>query len=96
MQQLNSNQYKMKNSFYIMIFIGVIYLLSTFVYSYFLGLPPFNHGFVIGFPAMYYQFNVSQNDIQYGFIGKNIFFNMIIILGIYLFVLLCRKVLRCK
>jgi hypothetical protein len=62
------------------IIIGLIYLLIVFIISITIGLPPFNKGFVIGYPAMYYNFGISINENQHGFMGlMNVFINIAII-----------------
>lgn len=62
------------------IIIGLIYLVIIFILSITIGLPPFNKGFVIGYPAMYYNFAISINKSQHGFMGLiNIFINIVVI-----------------
>lgn len=60
--------------------IGVLYLTSTFLYSIFFGLPPFNSGQVVGYPTIYYQFWISETEKQFGFMKiSNLFINLVII-----------------
>ena len=65
--------------------IAVIYIAVIYFYSMFFGLPPFNRGIIIGYPAIYYEFNVSGDpSAQHGFMKiSNLAFNIIIILFIY-------------
>ncbi|KFF09689.1 hypothetical protein [Flavobacterium hydatis] len=74
----------MKANFFQIIIIGVLYLLSTLLYSVFFGFPPFNHGLVIGYPAIYYQFYVSEGYRQFGFTGiGNLMVNCAVILFVF-------------
>jgi hypothetical protein len=62
------------------------------IYSYFFGLSPFNHGIVIGYPAIYYQFYIEKQNLQHGFIGGiNFVYNFLIVLGIYLLIYVVLK-----
>jgi hypothetical protein len=77
----------MKKGFLLLSMIAITYLLTTTIYSYFFGLPPFNYGITVGYPTIYYSFRVSPIETQYGFIGGiNIFYNILIILGIYILI----------
>jgi hypothetical protein len=58
----------------------------------FIGLPPFNKGFVIGFPTIYYQFDISVNESQHGFMGlENLAINIVIICLLSLLFLIIKK-----
>lgn len=71
----------MKNFFFKSFIIGIIYFFLTFLYSSLYGLPPFNRGIVIGYPAIYYQFYISESEKQFGFTGIfNLFINLLIII----------------
>lgn len=75
----------MKNHFFRLCIVGVLYMIGTIIYSYFFGLPPFNFGITIGYPALYYQFYLAENDLQHGTIGGiNIIYNFLIILVLYI------------
>lgn len=68
----------MKKNIFQFIIIGVLYLSLTLLYSIFFGLRPFNHGEVIGYPAIYYQFFISETEKQCGFMGiKNVLINFL-------------------
>ena len=70
--------------------VTLIYLSFTIVYSVLYGLPPFNYGLVIGFPAMYYQFE-TDNGLQHG--TTNVLFNLIINLIISLIIFIIIKII---
>ena len=62
------------------VIIGLIYIVLSFLLSITIGLPPFNQGFVIGFPSIYYKFDVNPTESQHGFMGiKNVLINISII-----------------
>jgi hypothetical protein len=70
---------QMKRIIICYIVVSTLYIISTFVYSLTFGLPPFNHGVVIGFPSVYYIFKVSDDSFQYGFSNPiNIAINILI------------------
>lgn len=70
----------MKTFVFQIIIIGILYLVLTLFYSILWGLPPFNHGIVIGYPAIFYQFYISEDSKQFGFMGvSNFLINFIII-----------------
>lgn len=74
------------------IIIGLIYLLIVFIISITIGLPPFNKGFVIGYPAMYYNFGISINENQHGFMGlMSVFINIAIICSLSFIYSIARK-----
>ncbi len=56
----------MKKGFLLLSMIAITYLLTTTIYSYFFGLPPFNYGITVGYPTIYYSFRVSPIETQYG------------------------------
>lgn len=65
------------------VIIGLSYLIIIFIISIKIGLPPFNKGYVIGFPTMYYSFEISPNENQHGFMGLiSVSINLVIILFI--------------
>lgn len=73
----------MKRNIFQFLTIGILYLSSTFLYSLFFGLPPFNTGHVIGYPAIYYQFWVSETEKQFGFMKiGNLLINIVIIISL--------------
>jgi hypothetical protein len=75
----------MKKVIFKLMIIGFLYFLIILIYSYFIGLPPFHHGIVIGCPTIYYQFKSSSNEIQFGTTrAVNVLYNFFIIIGIYL------------
>lgn len=65
---------------------GILYLSATFLYSIFFGLPPFNSGQVIGYPAIYYQFWISETEKQFGFMKIGNFLINVIIIAILVYV----------
>ncbi len=70
----------MTKNIYQFLITGILYLFSTFIYSIFFGLPPFNSGQVIGYPAIYYQFWISETEKQSGFMKiGNLLVNLAII-----------------
>ena len=70
----------MKSIIFQFLIIGVFYLFFTFLYSILWGLPPFNNGQVIGYPAIYYQFWISETEKQFGFMKiGNLLINIFII-----------------
>jgi hypothetical protein len=74
-----------KNIFQFVI-IGGLYLFLTFLYSIFFGLPPFNSGQVIGYPAIYYQFWISETEKQSGFMKiDNLLSNVVIVVFLMFF-----------
>ncbi|MDR6969258.1 hypothetical protein J2X31_003285 [Flavobacterium arsenatis] len=79
--------------FLIQIFIiSLFYLIFTIIVSLIVGLPPFNTGMVIGYPAIYYQFYLNENEIQFGFTNVvSVFLNFIIVISIYVFYNLSRS-----
>ncbi len=74
----------MRKKLFLLVLTGVLYLVITFIISYFIKSPPFYQGLSIGFPVIYYQFNVSPTDTQYGVIRENIYFNIFIIAALYI------------
>ncbi|EHQ41275.1 Uncharacterised protein [Myroides odoratus] len=74
----------MRKKILFLILIGGLYFTITFIMSFFIKFPPFNHGLSIGFPVVYYQFNVSSNEIQHGIIRENLYFNILIIAVLYI------------
>lgn len=72
---------------------GILYLFLTFLYSIFFGLPPFNNGEVIGYPAIYYQFWISETEKQFGFMKMG---NLLINLAIILFLTCIFRIIQQK
>lgn len=82
----------MKKSLFTVIIIAIVYLLATVLYSLLFGLPPFNTGFVVGYPAIYYQFNIAETEIQSGFMGGiNLVTNVLIVLIIFFILKIIKK-----
>lgn len=74
------------------ILIAILYFSATILYSILVGLPPFNNGIVVGYPAIYYQFNVSETETQWGFIGNlNLVTNFLIIAIFYYILKIIKK-----
>lgn len=70
----------MRKNTFIFLVTAVIYLTSTFLHSIFFGLSPFNNGQVIGYPPIYYQFQISETEKQFGFMKiENFLINLVII-----------------
>lgn len=66
--------------------IGTIYLFAVYTYSYFFGLPPFNRGVILGYPAIYYEFYIGCGEYQWGFTNV---LNLLCNIGIVLFLHFC-------
>jgi hypothetical protein len=84
----------MKRTILLIIVIGLSYIFCTFLYGYFFKASPFNKGMTIGYPTIYYSFNVSKTEVQHGIIRENIYYNLLIILIIYVFVQLFIKYIK--
>ncbi|MBE8723357.1 hypothetical protein [Flavobacterium hungaricum] len=70
----------MRKNIFLFLTTAIIYLAATFLYSLFFGLAPFNNGQVIGYPAIYYQFWISETEKQFGFMKiENLLINLVII-----------------
>jgi hypothetical protein len=75
----------------LIIIIAVIYFIVIYFYSMLFGLPPFNRGIIIGYPAIYYEFYIDSYK-QHGFKNiLNLILNLIIIVSIYIFYNFIRK-----
>jgi len=82
----------MKKSLFTVILIAIVYFSGTVLYSLLFGLPPFNTGFVVGYPAIYYQFNIAESERQCGFMGSiNLVTNVLIILIIFFIIKIIKK-----
>ncbi|KIO52115.1 hypothetical protein [Flavobacterium hibernum] len=82
----------MKKSLFTVIIIAIVYFLATALYSLLFGLPPFNTGFVVGYPAIYYQFDISGTETQSGFMGGiNLVTNVLIVLIIFFILKIIKK-----
>lgn len=82
----------MKKSLFTVILIAIVYFSGTVLYSLLFGLPPFNTGFVVGYPAIYYQFNIAESEIQSGFMGGiNLVTNVLIILILFFILKIIKK-----
>jgi len=82
----------MLKSLFTLIIITILYFFATFLYSLVFGIPPFNNGIVVGYPALYYQFNISKTETQSGFIGNfNLLANVFIILIFFFIVKIVKK-----
>ena len=87
----------MKGSFFQFLITGILYLSSTFLYSFFFGLPPFNTGQVIGYPTIYYQFWISETEKQFGFMKiGNLLINVIIIISLTCFFKIIQQKIKKK
>jgi hypothetical protein len=84
----------MKTFFKVFLIIGLIYFLLIYIISIMIGLPPFNNGYIIGFPAIYYSFDVNPSESQHGFTGfSNILINLILVLFIsYIYTKIKKKI----
>ncbi len=83
---------KMKKILISLVSISIIYLIFTILYSYFFGLPPFNHGIVVGFPTIFYRFATSNSEFQYGFMRfDNVIYNILIILFLFIIFKVIKK-----
>jgi hypothetical protein len=75
--------------------IGLVYFLITFLCSFFWGMPPFYQGITVGYPTIYYRFYTSTGEAQHGVVSMAIYYNILIILLIYLVVerlkIVCKK-----
>ncbi len=76
----------MRKKILFLILIGGLYLIVTFIMSFFIKFPPFSQGLSIGFPVVYYQFNTSSNELQYGIIRENLYFNLLFIVVLYIII----------
>lgn len=82
----------MKKSLFTVIIIAIVYFFATVLYSLLFGLPPFNTGFIVGYPAIYYQFNIAETETQSGFMGGiNLITNVLIILIIFFIIKIIKK-----
>ncbi|CCG53482.1 Hypothetical transmembrane protein [Flavobacterium indicum GPTSA100-9 = DSM 17447] len=84
----------MKSYFKFLLFVTLIYLSVFYLISLKYGLPPFNFGYTIGFPTMYYQFE-TRNDTHHGFMGlMSVFWNICIISVISYLTMVINKKLK--
>ena len=64
--------------------ITFLYLLIVFLLSSIWGLPPYYRGFIIGFPAIYYQFEIGDHEVICGYTNIfNFLYNAVIIVCVY-------------
>ena len=77
-------QQNMIKNFIVFSLITLLYLFIIFISSCIWGLPPYHRGFIIGFPAIYYQFNIEYNEVIWGYTNVfNLLYNVLIISAIY-------------
>jgi len=70
----------MKKYLIYFIVVGIVYLSVIYLISINIGLPPFRKGFIIGYPTMYYQFDMSDGTTQHGRTSfLNVIYNFIIV-----------------
>lgn len=82
----------MKKNLFTVIIIALLYFLATFLYSLLFGLPPFNTGIVVGYPAIFYQFDIAESEKQCGFMGGiNLVTNVLIILILFFILKIIKK-----
>lgn len=64
--------------------VSFLYLFGIYIISCIWGLPPYYRGFIIGFPAIYYQFEIGHHEVICGYTNIfNFLCNAVIITGIY-------------
>jgi len=76
--------------------ITFIYLLVTVLLNLLFPVPPFNHGYSVGYPAIYYGFYVDVDNYQYGIIRESIYINFFVILLLFFIYVFFKKFLNLK